>query len=125
ANGPHPFEGDKTMSLYVNDELVGPWTLPSTGSWKDWGTAEQELDLEEGSNSVSLRYDEGDDGNVNLDVLSVGQPDLCTPFGAEDGYTTLFDGTLASFDDWQLAGDGSFGRYEDCSLRTNGGMGLL
>ncbi|MPV49484.1 DUF1080 domain-containing protein [Pseudactinotalea sp. HY160] len=125
ANGPNPFEGTKTMSLYVNGELIGPWELPSTGTWKDWGTVTRDLDLRAGANSIMLRYDEGDDGNVNLDMLSIGAPDICTPFQADPGYTAIYDGTLASMDDWSLAGGGSFGRYEDCSLRSTGGMGLL
>src|SRR5690606_10250598 len=76
--------------------------------------------------TITLRYDEGDDGNVNLDVLSLGgSPDLCAPTEPDDGYTALFDGTLASFDEWRLAGAGSFGRQDDCTLRTEGGMGLL
>ncbi|MET0353370.1 MAG: family 16 glycoside hydrolase [Plantibacter flavus] len=126
ANGPNPFEGEKDISLYVNGEKVGPWTLPSTADWKTWSTATRDVELRAGSNAVALRYDEGDDGNVNLDVLSVGTAtDICTPASIEDGYTGLFDGTLASFDEWRLAGPGSFGRQADCSLRTSGGLGLL
>ena len=125
ANGPNPFEGPKTLSLYVNGERVGPWELPSTGSWQSWDTVSRDLELDAGTNEVSLRYDEGDDGNVNLDALSINQPDICTPVEPEAGYSSLFDGTLASFEDWSLAGDGSFGRDENCTLRTSGGMGLL
>lgn len=125
ANGPNPFEGTKSMSLYVNGEEVGPWELPSTGTWQEWDVATRDLDLEAGHNSVMLRYDEEDDGNVNLDVLSVGDTDICTPIEPEPGYTALFDGTLASLDSWRLAGSGSLGRHQDCSLRTSGGMGLL
>ncbi|GHD03387.1 family 16 glycoside hydrolase [Zhihengliuella salsuginis] len=126
ANGPHPVEGTKSMSLYVNGEKVGPWELPSTGDWKTWDVATRNVDLQKGTNTIAVRYDDGDDGNVNLDVLSMGeQSDLCTPVEPDEGYTALFDGTLASFADWSLAGAGSFGRYEDCSLRTSGGMGLL
>lgn len=126
SNGPNPFEGTKTMSLYVNGTEVGPWELPSTGDWKTWDFATRDVDLRAGANTVSLRYDEGDDGNVNLDVLSVGEnPDLCTPTEPDEGYTALFDGTLASFDSWRLAGAGSFGRQDDCTLKSAGGMGLL
>ncbi|MEE6297353.1 family 16 glycoside hydrolase, partial [Georgenia wangjunii] len=125
ANGPNPFEGTKDVSLYVNGEKVGPWALPSTGTWKDWGTVTRDVELDAGTNTISLRYDTGDDGNVNFDVLSVGAPDICEPFDTEAGYTALFDGTLATFEDWSLAGAGSFGRYQDCSLRSEGGMGLL
>ncbi|WP_407320419.1 family 16 glycoside hydrolase [Isoptericola halotolerans] len=126
ANGPNPFEGDKSISVLVNGTEVDPWVLPSTGDWKTWDFATRDLDLREGGNTITLRFDEGDDGNVNLDVLSIGEnPDLCAPSEPDEGYTALFDGTLASFDDWRLAGAGSFGRQDDCTLEGAGGMGLL
>lgn len=125
ANGPHPSDMDKTMSLYVNGEKVGPWELPRLGDWKTWGTVSRDVELDAGTNTIALRYDEGDDGHVNLDVLSVGAPDICEPTTPDEGYTALFDGTLETFADWRLAGAGSFGRWDDCSLRTTGGMGLL
>ncbi|GMA33332.1 hypothetical protein GCM10025875_33240 [Litorihabitans aurantiacus] len=126
ANGPNPFVGDKDVSLYVNGERIGPWTLPPTGAWNQWGTATTEVALEAGANAVSIRHDEGDDGHVNLDLLQVGDGgDICLPAETEDGYRSLFDGTLATFADWNMAGPGSFGRQADCSLRTSGGMGLL
>src|SRR5699024_7572785 len=40
ANGPNPFEGTKSMSLYVNGEKVGPWELPSTGTRSEEHTSE-------------------------------------------------------------------------------------
>ncbi|HLT83013.1 MAG TPA: family 16 glycoside hydrolase [Phototrophicaceae bacterium] len=125
ANGPHPSDMDKTVSLYVNGEKVGPWLLPRLGDWKTWATVSRDVELDAGANTIAIRYDEDDDGHVNLDVLSVGDPDICEPITPDEGYTALFDGTLESFADWRLAGAGSFGRYEDCSLRTSGGMGLL
>jgi hypothetical protein len=126
ANGPNPFEGTKSMSLYVNGTKVGPWDLPSTGDWQSWDFVTRDLDLQAGANTISLRYDDGDDGHVNIDVLSVGaNPDLCAPAAPEEGYTALFDGTLETFDNWRLAGTGSFGRQDDCTIKGNDGMGLL
>jgi hypothetical protein len=126
ANGPNPFDGTKSMSLYVNDTLVGPWELPTTGNWQSWEFVTRNLDLQAGANTISLRYDDGDDGHVNLDVLSVGaSPDLCSPAAPEVGYTALFDGTLETFEGWRLAGAGSFARQDDCTLKGKDGMGLL
>ncbi|WP_129789312.1 family 16 glycoside hydrolase [Promicromonospora panici] len=127
SNGPNPHEGTKTVSVLVNGQEVEPWALESTGDWKTWATATRDLPLRKGTNTITLRYDEEDDGNVNLDVLKVGtgSPDLCTPQRYERGYQALFDGTLASLDEWRLAGAGSFGRQADCSIRSTGGMGLL
>ncbi|WP_454859483.1 family 16 glycoside hydrolase [Promicromonospora soli] len=127
SNGPNPYPGTKTVSLLVNGQEVEPWALESTGDWKTWANATRDLPLRKGTNTITLRYDAEDDGNVNLDVLKVGSgsPDLCTPGRYERGYQALFDGTLASLDEWRLAGAGSFGRQSDCSIRSTGGMGLL
>ncbi|MGI5187824.1 family 16 glycoside hydrolase [Promicromonospora sp. CA-289599] len=127
SNGPNPFEGTKEVSVLVNGQEVEPWALESTGDWKTWATATRDLPLRKGVNTITLRYDADDDGNVNLDVLKVGagSPDICRPERYERGYQALFDGTLASLDEWRLAGAGSFGRQADCSIRSTGGMGLL
>lgn len=126
SNGPNPFEGTKTVSVLVNGQEVEPWALESTGDWKTWATASRDLPLRKGVNTITLRYDADDDGNVNLDVLSVGgTQDICRPGKYERGYRALFDGSMASLDGWRLAGAGSFGRQADCSIRSTGGMGLL
>lgn len=127
SNGPNPFDGTKTVSVYVNGQEVAPWSFPKTGNWKTWATATRDFALTEGSNTIALKYETGDTGNINVDALSIGASvDVCSPVAAEDGYTGLFDGTLASFDKWKMAGAGSFGRVtEDCTLRGAGGMGLL
>lgn len=126
ANGPHPFAGTKTVSLIVNGDNLGPWGLPSTGTWQDWGYATRDVALEQGTNTVRFEVGPDDDGSVNFDLLTVGaQLDVCAPTAPLDGYTSMFDGTLASFTDWQLAGPGSFSRTPDCTLQAHGGMGLL
>ncbi len=126
ANGPNPFAGTKKVSLYVNGTEVDPLSLPSTVDWKTWRFLTRQLDLKAGANTISIRYEAGDDGNVNFDVLKVGEgADICAPATPEAGYTGLFDGTLESLTKWRHAGAGSFGRQADCSLRTEGGLGLL
>ena len=124
ANGPNPAPGTKEVSVLVNGTEVDPWALPSTGPWNRWAFATRDLDLRAGANEITVRYDADDDGNVNLDLLSVGEQDVCAPV-AEEGWTGLFDGTLASFSEWNMAGPGSFGRQADCSIRGSGGLGLL
>ena len=85
------------------------------------------LELQAGVNTITLAYETGDEGNINIDVLSIGEnPDICSPGEVEDGYTAIYDGTLASLQEgWRMAGPGGFGRQEDCSIRGAGGMGLL
>ncbi|HET9900753.1 MAG TPA: family 16 glycoside hydrolase [Actinomycetes bacterium] len=81
ANGPNPFAGTKEVSLYVNNLFVKKLGLPDTGAWNAYRTIDETLVLRAGSNDVSIRFDAGDDGNVNLDYLDVEQnePPQCAP----------------------------------------------
>ncbi|MFE4663494.1 family 16 glycoside hydrolase [Streptomyces sp. NPDC056716] len=90
ANGPHPFNGTKKISVYVNGEKVRQSALPPTGGWTTWATRTERLSLRGGTNTISYRYDEGDDGHVNLDMLQLSRP------GA---WIDLFDGGTLS--QWQ------------------------
>jgi len=127
AAGPNPFDGTKTVALYVNRVKQPVWSFPKTANWKTWSTVTRNLALTAGTNTIAFKFDADVTGNINIDALSIGASvDVCSPVTAEAGYTPLFDGTLASFDKWKIAGAGSFGRVtDDCSLRGNGGMGLL
>jgi len=53
------------------------------------------------------------------------EPDTCEATAPDPGYRSMFDGTAESLEDWNMAGPGVFTREADCSLKTNGGMGLL
>lgn len=61
ANGIHPYTElrAKNVSLYVNGQKVGPWTLPTTGDWKVWDTITRDVDLAAGHNTITLTYDQG------------------------------------------------------------------
>ncbi|MFF0450745.1 family 16 glycoside hydrolase [Streptomyces sp. NPDC004609] len=74
ANGPHPFNGTKKISVYVNGKKVRQTALPPTGSWTTWATHTERLNLRKGTNTISYRYDDGDDGHVNLDMLHLNRP---------------------------------------------------
>ena len=88
SNGPNPSVKTKLVSLIVNGTEVDPLALPSTTDWKTWAFATRELNLNAGSNTITLRYDTGDDGWVNVDVLKVGtERDICSPQAAGAGYT--------------------------------------
>ncbi|MFF7534227.1 family 16 glycoside hydrolase [Streptomyces bobili] len=92
SNGPNPFQGTKSLSLHANGEKVRQTQLPSTGDWDTWSTRTERLTLRAGPNTVSYRYDPGDTGHVNLDLITVH------PQGTA---VTLFDGTAASQAQWQ------------------------
>ncbi|MDT0403450.1 MULTISPECIES: family 16 glycoside hydrolase [Streptomyces] len=90
SNGPNPFQGTKSLSLYVNGEKVKQAEFRSTGDWDTWSTQTEALRLRAGHNSIAYRYDEGDTGHVNLDLLSVDR---------HGGAVELFDGD--GTDRWQ------------------------
>ncbi|MGW4205273.1 family 16 glycoside hydrolase [Streptomyces sp. NPDC004726] len=90
ANGPHPFNGTKKISVYVNGKKVRQTALPPTTSWTTWATQNERLNLRKGLNTITYRYDDGDDGHVNLDMLHVN------PAGAR---IDLLDG--GSLSQWQ------------------------
>ncbi|MET9395363.1 family 16 glycoside hydrolase [Streptomyces sp. NPDC006624] len=92
SNGPNPFAGTKSLSLYANGEKVRQTRLPSTGDWDSWSTRTEPVTLRAGRNSLSYRFEAGDTGHVNLDLITVH------PRGAE---VTLFDGTAGSQARWQ------------------------
>ncbi|MEO2105136.1 MAG: family 16 glycoside hydrolase, partial [Actinomycetota bacterium] len=52
-------------------------------------------------------------------------PSCTTPATPDDGFRMLFDGTPASADEWIMAGPGGFALQQDCSLLSQGGLGLL
>ncbi|MBC2932848.1 family 16 glycoside hydrolase [Nocardioides sp. zg-1228] len=92
ANGPNPQpDQTKAMSLYVDDVFVKKLSLPPTGMWKDWGSIEDQIELEAGLNVVRIQRDAGDNGNVNLDYLDLGARSACAP-GETPGADDEFDG---------------------------------
>jgi len=74
SNGPNPFQGTKTLSIYVNGRKVKQTSLPTTQNWEDWATKTELLDLRHGDNTIEYRFDTGDTGNVNLDLFTVRKP---------------------------------------------------
>ncbi len=90
SNGPDPFSGTKTASVYVNGRKIRQVSLPSTVSWDEWATATETLRLKKGVNAIQYRVDATDTGHVNLDLLSVRKP---------GERIVLFDGH--GLDNWQ------------------------
>ncbi len=128
ANGPNPSTKNKSVAFYLNGVKQPNWVFntTSTTDWKAWAFSTKNLELKKGVNQIKFGFETGTDGNVNFDALKIGESkDICAPATLERGYVGLFDGTLESLTKWRLAGPGSFGRQEDCSIRSEGGLGLL
>ena len=87
ANGPNPQPNQtKKMSLYIGDERQ-EILLPPFADWKTWGTYTARVTLPAGVTRVGIVYEQGDDGNVNLDHVKVVDP-TGGRVEAEDGTVT-------------------------------------
>jgi hypothetical protein len=60
----------RTMSLIVGGS-TRQITLPATSNWDTWGTVAQAVTLTSGSNTIAVKFGTADNGNINLDNLTV------------------------------------------------------
>lgn len=78
AAGPNGFDGNdiRTMSVAANNGEFQQFSFPktSTSAWNVYGTARGLIYLQAGSNTISYRYQSGDNGNLNLDYMIVEGP---------------------------------------------------
>jgi hypothetical protein len=68
----------RTMSLVVNG-TTQQISLPATADWDTWGTAAQSVALNSGANTVAVRFGSADNGNINLDNLTIGSVTTTPP----------------------------------------------
>jgi subtilase family serine protease len=61
----------RTLSLYVNGTKIKQTTLAATANWDTWATQNETVTLNAGNNTVAYKYDTTDNGNVNVDSLTV------------------------------------------------------
>ena len=100
-------------------------------SWTEFGRARPLSAIPE-PHFVGLGAYNGDgSGNeaefdfFEAEPIDVEPPECDEPATPDPGYEMLFDGTQASFDEWQMAGPGGFNLTQDCTLESFGGLGLL
>ena len=77
---------------------------------------------------VGLAAYNGNGQAASFDLFGLGEADVrtCeTPFTPDEGFRMLFDGTAESLAQWRMAGPGGFALQEDCSILSQGGLGLL
>ncbi|MGM1062804.1 carbohydrate-binding protein [Saccharothrix sp. Mg75] len=103
-----------------------PVTVPSTGGWDTYLDLGPKVVTEGGVRTLHLVFRGGAAGALfDVDtVRHVRHKPITSPCARpERGYRALYDGNgLAG---WRQAGPGRFVEEEDCSVRSEGGMGLL
>ncbi|MEO9325770.1 5'-nucleotidase C-terminal domain-containing protein [Nocardioides sp. C4-1] len=131
AAGPLSTEENKTrsMGLLTNggNRQVVQYDMTSFADWETWRFARADVTLNAGANTIAVNCDRGTDFcRLNFDAIQVGgtAPDTCLPTPTTPGWTSLFDGTFATFDGWRKSGGGGFGRQTDCSIRSTRGSGV-
>ena len=64
---------EKSLSLYVNGKKLQQIRFPvvATSDWNAWETVSYRVPLMRGSNSIMLKYDSSDSGNINIDALTL------------------------------------------------------
>lgn len=120
SNGPNPFTGTKSLSVYVNGAKVRQTSLLSTVDWNTWSTRNEPLPLRAGRNTVTYRYDGGDTGHVNLDLITVHPKGARIPLfdGSNQAAWQHPDGRAAG---WPVTGDGSM-EVSGGDIRTKQGF---
>jgi hypothetical protein len=66
------------MSLVVNG-ATQQITLPATANWDTWGTSAASVALASGANTVAVQFGTNDNGNINLDNITVGTTTTTPP----------------------------------------------
>jgi cytochrome c len=108
--------------------LVQSVPVASTGGWDNYVDLDPAPITDLGGTHEMYFVFKGGSGalfDVDSFTFSTDAPAACTPVVPEAGYRSLYDGTAASLEAWNQAGPGRFAHQADCSIRSEGGMGLL
>ncbi|RDI21531.1 carbohydrate-binding protein [Lentzea flaviverrucosa] len=105
--------GTRTVTLAVNGG-TRQLSLPATAGWASWGTVSQNVTLNAGANTLAVRYGSGDNGNVNIDSLSV-EPVIPAAGVVEAESGTLSGGARAESEHGGHTGSGYVGGFVDAN----------
>jgi hypothetical protein len=89
ANGNYPSAETKTLSEYVNGTRIGQASFPSTADWNTWSTVTMPVTLTAGSNTLSLEWNSGDTGWVNVDQIAISPATVQAESGSLAGSATV------------------------------------
>ncbi|MEO2109245.1 MAG: PA14 domain-containing protein, partial [Actinomycetota bacterium] len=107
ANGPHPFAGDKTMSLVVDGGPPQQLVFPSTIDWPIWATHRERVQLTAGTHLIEVEVGPDDTGEINLDAMSVRPAGERIVLLGEDGDLSEWQHTDGRAPQWPVVGDGA------------------
>ena len=62
---------DGTRAVYVNGSKVQDVILAKTANWDTWGTAEIEVLMNKGNNTIKVQYDSTNTEGINLDNIAL------------------------------------------------------
>jgi hypothetical protein len=73
------------ISLYVNGTKVKQFQMPTGASWTDYISVSESITLLKGANTITLKYDQGDNTLLNLDKIELTEPNIITGINTLDG----------------------------------------
>ena len=127
ANGPNPSAGTKTVALYVNGVRQPNWSLPDHGPGLEGLGVQHARPGAAGGrqpDQVRVRARHRRQHQLRRAEGRAGQ-DICSPATTRPATPACSTGRSRRLTKWRLAGAGSFGRQADCTIRSEGGLGLL
>jgi hypothetical protein len=104
----------RTLTLTVNGS-PRQISLPVTAGWTSWGTLRQTVTLNAGTNTLAVTYGSGDNGNVNLDNLTIDQAPASAPGTVEAESTVLSGGARVESEHAGFTGSGYVGGFIDAN----------
>ncbi|WP_435137123.1 carbohydrate-binding protein [Actinacidiphila sp. bgisy144] len=103
----------RTLSVYVAGQKKATVSLPATADWNTWATADTPVTLAAGANSIAYRFDSSDNGNVNLDDITVTPAAAPAAGQYEAESATLSGGASVQSDHTGYTGSGFVGGFTD------------
>lgn len=103
----------RTLTLYGNGDKVGQVSFPRTSNWNTWADRVEYLELDKGKNTVMLRYDNGDTGDVNIDYIKLEAASRGSLTGSVEevkGKVKLSDEGTLDWAHWGYGGIDGFNR---------------
>lgn len=109
----------KSLSLYVDNQYIQQLNFGNGSNWGDWLNQANTMNLSAGDHMISLRFDNQDSGNVNLDSFTISSqtapstPVLIVNQQLELEQAALTGGAVVDTSHAGYSGSGFVGGYID------------